>query len=133
MVGLDVLRPEQFHGLANAGLADVDAALRDLHGGALREQLDEIVPLLLVEIVAVRRYQVLDRIDVFEPLDARRERRDRAFELGDLRIDGLILGRDAQRRQCGGGERGRAEDGELVRLAHCAPPLPGFSKCGFGM
>jgi hypothetical protein len=128
VVGLDVLRPEQMHRLADAGLTHIDAALRDLHGGVFGKQIDEIVPLLLVEVVAVGGDQVLDGVDVFQTLDARLERRHRAFQLGNDLIDGSIVRGDAQRRDDGCGKRAHAERGKFVRLHHCAPPLPGFSK-----
>ena len=56
---------ERAHALA----ADVDAALRELDRAVHGEQIREIVPEILVEVVAVRARQIVDLVEI---LDARR-------------------------------------------------------------
>ena len=82
--------PNSSTSATHAFLADVDAALGNLHRRVFGEQVGEQIPLLLVEVVAVHRDELLDVVRVLQELHALLER-------GDRRVRRLLRARAARR------------------------------------
>lgn len=109
---------EQQHRAADPLASDVDAHLAVLEGAVGGKQVGRLAPQALVEVIAVGRLQLLDRLDVLEPFDP--------LAIGGEPRLGRLLGE--------GGDGNEAQDerhGQCDRAHHRAP-LTGRPVTGFG-
>ncbi len=72
----------------DACLAHVHAIDADFHGGIVREQIRSLVPVSLVDVVAVGTLELFDLIGVFQPLRVGRHGGKPSFQCLRLRGDG---------------------------------------------
>ncbi len=82
-------RPEQQKRAADMILADIDAALAIFEAAARGEQIGHLAPQRLVEIIAISRLEILDRVEILEQIGTMAELRELCLQLGiALRLRG---------------------------------------------
>jgi len=82
----DVTRGQVEHVFAHAILADVHAAAQDLDHAVRREQVGDVVVARLVDVVTADAGDILELVDVAEPLDLELRGCDCVLELDDLSV-----------------------------------------------